>query len=204
MQMGAFRDSTTALGATPLMPMRWRSWLKWPWTDPRRFDCGNGRTRLVYRDVNNVFPLYLADLKSNTKAAIDAVQHIKGQISQEHQETVKTLLFKIDEKNSSAQTQLRAAYIVYSAAPCEKLEYLESVIDQIRTTESQMKAVEMYVGQMVSIVKTIGSSKTVLQNTQITNCLDDALSTLAKSMDPVAIQMSRINVQMLEWQRGGA
>ena len=150
--------------------------------------------------MDNVFPLYLTDLKSTSKAALDAVQHIKGQISHEHQETIKTLLFKIDEKNSSAQTQLRAAYVVYSAAPCEKLEYLEGVIDQIRRTESQMKTVEMHVAQMISIIKTIGAAKAVLQNVQITKCLDEALSVLARSIDPIAIQMSRVQGQMLDWQ----
>ena len=54
----------------------------------------------------------------------------------------------------SAQQQLRAAYLVYGAAPCEKLRYLEEEAAEIATKERESRAVDSRIRQIQALIAT--------------------------------------------------
>jgi hypothetical protein len=115
--------------------------------------CPGGASRRVYRSVDYAVPLYMQETKSSTKAMVDALGQVKAQASSEEEEKVKGLLFQIDETNGSVQQHFRAAYLVYASAPCEKLDYLESALTEIRQHGQKLQRAQIVITQMVELLK---------------------------------------------------
>ena len=117
-------------------------WPRWRWGRIRRVVCPDGSERFVYINIDDVLPLYLGNEKDRYEASVEVLNDINARLSGQHEETINQLLFKLDEKNMSAQQQLRAAYLVYGAAPCEKLRYPEEEAAEIATKERESRAVD--------------------------------------------------------------
>lgn len=167
--------------------------IDWFWSNVRHYDCGEGKIRVVYKRVDEAFPLYLADYQARAKAAASAVNLARAEASLEVQEKLSEVLFRIDEKNGSAQTQFRAAYMVYAAAPCEMVEYLKEEVGKIRAHDAELRRFETYSTKIVALVK-LGSSEATVDA-----LADVMLQTSAE--EQVGVQMEKITKLIEEWRK---
>jgi hypothetical protein len=110
--------------------------ISWPWSKQIEVRCPDGSTQFVFRNVDHAFPFYFKQAKSSASAALDGLNKVKGKVAAKHETEIKHLLISIDEKNSSIQAHLRAAYVLYMAAPCKKLDYLQAAMQLGLTSET--------------------------------------------------------------------
>jgi hypothetical protein len=115
--------------------------------------CPDGTVAYVYKNIDHVFPLIFKDTKSAGSAAIDGLNKVKGKLDGKYESQIKQILFRVDEKNGSLQAHLRAAYVLYAAAPCIKLNYLEAAIKEVRSDESALRKAEFLIKQLVALLK---------------------------------------------------
>ena len=114
-----------------------------PWSKQRAVRCPDGTTQYVYKNIDDAFPYIFKDAKINAAAAFEGLKRVKGKLDTKYETKITNILAKIDEKNGSIQTHLRAAYVLYSSAPCKKLDYLQAAIDSIRQDERDLRNAEM-------------------------------------------------------------
>jgi hypothetical protein len=106
----------------------------------------------VFKNVDHAFPFFFRQAKMSAAAALDGLKQVKGKLDAKYGSEIKHLLVSIDEKNGSVQAHLRAAYVLYSAAPCKKLDYLQAAIEAIRDDERDLRAAEMAIRQLVTLL----------------------------------------------------
>lgn len=97
--------------------------------------------------------MYLKEVAVSAKAAAQAAEGISGEATAQYGDRVSELLFRIDNFNSSAQKQMRAAYMVYKSSPCTHLDYLTKAIDSIHEKEHALKRADAAVRHVATIVE---------------------------------------------------
>jgi MoxR-like ATPase len=126
--------------------------INWFWLKQIEVPCPDGTTQFVFKNVDHAFPFYFKQAKTSTSAALEGLKKIKGKVDAKYETEIKHLLISIDEKNSSIQAHLRAAYVLYMAAPCKKLDYLQSAIEAIRQDEKDLRAAELGIRKLVELL----------------------------------------------------
>lgn len=177
--------------------------MPWPWQRVRHYRCPDGSVRTVHR-IDDILPLYLENVKTRVDATVDVLKQVNAHVGAQHETTIKDLLFKIDDKNTSAQQQLRAAYVVYMAAPCDKLGFLERAVDQISTREHEFRRVELFIRQimlMVGVGKGAGGNKPSKE--AVEQLLIRAAGILSSSpAGNLAANMARVQEDTNAWASG--
>jgi hypothetical protein len=172
----------------------------WAWTKMFEVRCPDGTKQYVYRNVDYVFPFVFKDAKMSTAAALEGLRQIRAKVSSRYDSQIKSILIKIDEKNASIQAHLRAAYVVYASAPCKKLDYLESAINEIRQDERDLRAAEVATRQLVVLLSsqeshTLNSDLLIAQFVKIMAALNYRTPAAA-----LAEEMSRVAGNFEEWR----
>lgn len=126
--------------------------MDWPWSRQRVVLCPDGTTQFVFKNVDHAFPFFFKQAKASTAAALNGMKEIQGKIEAKYESNVKHILVSIDEKNGSVQAHLRAAYVLYSAAPCKKLDYLQAAIEAVRQDERDLRTAELAIHQLVLLL----------------------------------------------------
>ena len=123
----------------------------WPWQKVRHYQCPGG-VRAVYRDLDAALPFYLGDHKEKTTAALRAARELEAKVEAQYEEKIKSLLFQLNNYNVSNQQHLRAAYLVYSAAPCEHLEQFVDAVKEVREFEARLIQAQFLMQQILAIL----------------------------------------------------
>ena len=174
--------------------MRWLPWGKKYTT----VNCPGGPRR-VYDNVDEAFPMYFGTAVVDGKANVRVLDQVNAEASANIQNKIDHILIKVDEKNGSMQAHFRAAYIVYAAAPCEKLEYLESAITAIREDERTLRAVELASGHLVNLMKAAPNG---LSAAVVSGQLDSILLKVGqeKAADAISKEMAEVGEISADWR----
>ena len=124
---------------------------RWPWARIRHYDCPDG-VRTVYRDLDEALPFYLGDHKGKTAAAFKVAHEIEAKAEAQYEEKIKSLLFQLNSYNVSNQQHLRAAYLVYSAAPCQNLEHFMQAVKEVREFEARLTQAQFLMQHILTIL----------------------------------------------------
>ena len=113
--------------------------------------CPDGTTRIVHKRVDDAFPIHFKNVYSNLKAAFQAIEKVKGEISSDFSSQIQDILIKLDQINLSMQGQFRSAYVVYQSDPCSKIDYLADEIKKITEKENINRRFQIFMDKIVSI-----------------------------------------------------
>lgn len=125
--------------------------------------CPDGTERMVYKKVDDAFPIYCKNISSSYKAVFDAIDEVKANLSADNKSHIQDLLLKLDSINTSMQGQFRAAYIVYQGEPCSNSDYLASEIQKITERENSNRQLQIFMDKII-LIKKGGLSDTALKN----------------------------------------
>jgi hypothetical protein len=172
----------------------------WPWSKFKSVKCPDGSIQHVYRDLNDVFPLVFRDAKRESTAAIKALESVNIDLGQATATQLRGLAIAINERNSSLQSHLRAAYALYIAAPCKKLDDLSKAIHDLREEEAKLLAAKYAVDQIVSIISAGGLSKDIISQ-MVAEKVADAIITLRSHAhsQQLAAAVADAQGQITEW-----
>ncbi|MCX7098255.1 MAG: hypothetical protein NTV43_10180 [Methylococcales bacterium] len=108
---------------------------------------------LVYKHVNEAFPLELKDIKNGFDANIDVSKHLKGRVKTQYETRIKELLFNIDEQNNSLMLNFRSVYVVFQGDPCNSHDYLKQQIGVLNRNNMQLNALKVKVKLLIEYAK---------------------------------------------------
>lgn len=136
-------------------------------------------------------------------AALDGLKKVKGKIDAKYESKITNILAQIDEKNGSIQTHLRAAYVLYSSAPCKKLDSLEAAIGSIRQDEKDLRAAELAIKQLTAILSKLAAGPAHPVSTQLGDQLGQIIASLS-SQSPAGMlvrEMIQVQENANQWRK---
>jgi hypothetical protein len=147
------------------MPLRWKKQYK--------VKCCDGSTKYVHHDVSDAFPLELRESDKKTKARLEVMEQVSGEIEQSHADRIRAGLFSITTTNDTMMLNFRAVYTVYKADPCGQSGYFatetKGLIDEHRRSADLLMRLDVLlnmaqigtkpsveiVGQILRIIATL-------------------------------------------------
>lgn len=179
--------------------------INWPWSKMRTIKCPDGTTRYVYRRVDDAFPYYFENRKTNLSSIFEAAGHGKVDLGATIESTIANILFKIDEKNSSVQQHLRAAYVTYTSNPCAGDSFLKDAVSSIRNTESDLRTFDLAVKRLDGLLSALNVSPETNAEIakQVTAELGKVTQTLERGSASTALanEMEQVSNNTTEWQK---
>jgi hypothetical protein len=98
--------------------------------------CPDGKTRRVYKNPEDAFPLRAKDWSAQIKSTLKTLKGFESGLGLDLQKQIAGFFMEIDEINRSIQAEFRALYIVYSANPCELDKWLAQETKKLIERES--------------------------------------------------------------------
>ena len=127
--------------------------MKWLLGKTRKFHCPDGTPRLVYRDSDDAFPLFLGEWTTRVEATVKALESLQGSLGGELTHQVAGLLYCVDETNVSMQGQFRAIYVAYQQSPCTMDAFLGREVTRIIENETRLRELRMRLDHVQSLAK---------------------------------------------------
>ena len=158
--------------------------------------CPDGTKRMVYKNIDDAFPIYCKNISSNYKAVFDAIDEVKANLNVDNKSHIHDLLLKLDKINSSMQSQFRAAYADYQTDPCGKSDHLSSEIQKITERENSNRRFQIFMDKIISI------NKGRLSDTAIKNLIIEAKSILVgpSISKNILTNLSQVTKTVEAWQ----
>jgi hypothetical protein len=112
----------------------------------------------VYRNVDEAFPLYVRDHEKSVSASIRDATGFGAETDIAFKNQIGTVLFSLDELNSSTMMDFRAAYIAYSNDPCNNGEFFNREIVRIREGRNYLQELKMKIAGVITSLSAGGEA----------------------------------------------
>ncbi|MFM7755095.1 MAG: hypothetical protein ACKO58_11995 [Cyanobium sp.] len=130
----------------------------WSFGRLTRHKCPDGTTKIVYRNVDDAFPLYIQGWDSKASATAEAQQLGTAKLSGEYATKIHGLLFGLDELNQSLMMNFRGAYVAFSADPCGNADLLKRQVEQILREQHRFQIIRMQIRGLVALAEATPSN----------------------------------------------
>jgi len=113
--------------------------------------CPDGTKHEIYRDINEVLPLYLTDKNGGISVNADVIQTITAGIDANYVKKISGLLIDLDESNRSLMFFFRAVYLVYKSKPCKNSDYFTANTTKIMNDHLKLKALDTRIKGLINL-----------------------------------------------------
>ena len=131
----------------------------WPFGRTTRYMCPDGTTKIVYRNVDDAFPLYIPGWESKTSATAEAQQLGATKLTGEYASKIHGLLFSLDELNQSLMMNFRGAYVAFSADPCGNADLLRRQIERILHEQHRLQIIRVQIRGLIALAEATPSDR---------------------------------------------
>ena len=135
---------------------------KWPFFRTRKVTCPDGTTRIVHKDIDDLFPLSIADESRKFNGGIKVPETLEANVGAEITRATKGVLFSIDGNNNSLILDQRAAYTGYSANPCGKADWYQRQLEDLSSRRHRLQEQERLLGALMSLADSPMADKSEL------------------------------------------
>jgi len=170
-----------------------------PFGRTRRIRCNDGTERVVYRNIDHVYPLEAADRRTQGKLAAAALDKLKASVDVAVQTHVAGLYFQLDEANLSMQSKLRTTYVVFCTDPCSfSADWLHARTRELMDEETVFRRLVLEIHRLQALVSNgVGDAALISE-------IAKSLRELAK---PIDVQRAAEAIREVEktidaWQEG--
>lgn len=127
--------------------------MAWPFSKTYKVKRPNGQIKIVYKDVDDVFPLYIKGWKANLDAAVKVLDKAKVDIKAEHATAIHGLLFALDELNQGLMMTFRGAYILYQSDPYEHSGFFEREVAKLLDEQRRLRTLKVQIDGLIGLAK---------------------------------------------------
>jgi hypothetical protein len=117
-----------------------------------RVRCKDGSYKLVYKNVDDLYPLHVRDQRSTIEADVKTLE-AEGKLKSEELSTVKGLLFRLGTLNGNIIVDLRSAYTVYQSDPCANAAYYRRAVERISEDQRRMNDLRMKIESLIQLAQ---------------------------------------------------
>lgn len=127
---------------------------KWnPFSPTYTVKCPDGIKKILYKKVEDAFPLFIEGWEANVSTKIKKEALINGELDGSYKTKVDGLLYGLDEINNGMMLSFRSAYIGYQTDPCTNNSFLLTQIEKINEEQRRLRALKMQILGYVEMVK---------------------------------------------------
>jgi hypothetical protein len=101
--------------------------------------CPDGSKKVVYKNLDDAFPLIIKDWYTNWEVVIDFLKGLDAGVRAEVGKQLSGQMFELDSHNKSMQMSFRAAYVLYIADPCANHERFAKTVKNIIETDGRLR-----------------------------------------------------------------
>lgn len=156
--------------------------IKIPFLKTYSHKCKDGRRIVVYKDVNYIYPLYIAKKTSKMKTKVKDITQNEVEFSTENESGVDKALFELDQFNNSLIMNLRTAYISFQMDPCGNQKKFEKISSRIQAEQNKLNELKAH---LLTLIKIAGQNP---------NNSDKYIELLSKIYDDTGIGKSSLGV----------
>lgn len=127
--------------------------LNWPFARTRTHQCPDGSTKIVYRNVDDAFPLFIPGWQANITAAVVPPRAPNVHVAGQYASRIHGLLFALDELNQSLMMNFRGAYVAYSSDPCGNAGLLQRQVDYILREQHRVQMVRVQIQGLIALAE---------------------------------------------------
>ena len=117
-----------------------------------------GRTKILYKNIDDAFPLYIKGWKADLTAGFKVLDKASGNIKAEHATAIHGLLYSLDSLNQDLAMIFRSAYILYQSDPFEHSGFFEREIAKILDEQRRLRILKVKIGGLIELAKVNGGS----------------------------------------------
>jgi hypothetical protein len=132
--------------------------MRWPFSRTYKVRCPDGSEKVVYKNIDDAFPLFLPGFKASLDGGTKIPATANAEIRAVYESKIQGLLFGLEELNQDLMMKFRSAYVVYQSDPCGGHHFLQRQIELILHEQSRFKRVRLQIDGLIALVK---SSKSV-------------------------------------------
>lgn len=117
--------------------------MRWPFQKTEKIKCPDGTIRIVYKDLDDAFPLVAKDWVRTRGVTVRILEELKGSLSSHSQNLISGFLFDLDDANKSMQLEFRKVYATYQGEPCNSHEWLKQEVEEIIREERKLRRIQL-------------------------------------------------------------
>lgn len=114
--------------------------------------CPDGSTKVVHRNLDAAFPLYVAGWDANLSAELKSAQ-VDGKVSGNYRSKIDGLLIALDDSNNNVMLEFRAAYVAYQTDPCSNSAYFLRALERISDKRDAISKLKLKIGALIEMAK---------------------------------------------------
>jgi hypothetical protein len=115
--------------------------------------CPDGTTRIVYKHVDQAFPLCIPGWQGKMAASIEAVKGAPATLSAEYQSKIQGLLYSLDELNQSLMMAFRAVYVSYQSNPCQNSSSLDRQVERMIQEHNRLTSLRVKIRGLITLAE---------------------------------------------------
>jgi hypothetical protein len=127
--------------------MRRRWFLKY------KHKCKDGSVKVVYRDVNDAFPLFIEDFKGSVDGNLEAIKGAPVKVRADYETKIKGLTFELDELNKSLMMSFRTVYLVFQSDPCNDDGFFKRQTERLLLEHSRNTTFREQIRYLINIAE---------------------------------------------------
>ena len=160
--------------------------------------CPDGTIHRVYRNIDDAFPLIVADVDTSVNGGVDVDGMAQTALGAKYETRIKGLLFELDSANQNIMIEFRAVYSVYQGEPCGNAKFYSSKIAEIIEDHKNLRQLKTKIEGLVSILGSSGASETGFIDAYL-EIIDSYGKYVSRQAAPVGIH--EMTEESQDWQK---
>jgi len=122
------------------------------WSKKIKRVCPDGTEHWIYKNINDAFPLIVADSDSSVNSKINVEGVAETEIGAKYSRKIKGMLFELDSANQNIMLEFRAVYSVYQGEPCGNAKFYRTKVAEIIEDHKNLRQLKTKIEGLVSIL----------------------------------------------------
>jgi hypothetical protein len=125
--------------------------INFPFSKTFKHRCPDGTIRIIHRNVDTAFPLFIETANNKTNINLDGIKGFKGKIKNDYKTKIEGVLYELNEMNSSLMMKFRSAYILFQSNPCSSYEIFTSEIMKINSEHQNLMVLRTKIKGLIDL-----------------------------------------------------
>lgn len=116
--------------------------------------CPDGSVKVVYRSIDDAFPLALKDFKAKVDVDLAALSDVPaGSVGTQYEKSIAGLLYTLGDRNQSLMMTFRAVYETYRSDPCTYDDFLRRQVELIISETNRHTEIQLSLSALIGLAQ---------------------------------------------------
>ena len=126
---------------------------RWPFSKTYKHKCPDGTTKIVYKNINDAFPLFIPGWEGKATNNAKAIEGVSVSMDAEYATKIQGLLYDLNEWNQSLMMTFRSAYAHFQSDPCSNNAFFQRQVEKIIDDQHRLTTLDVQIKGLVRLVE---------------------------------------------------